>query len=205
VLKRDKIQQTNQLLLLLQRQKDKEVEGLDGPVDGDIVLIMANGAYKRNRIKVGKYWVGGQTTSMSTTNGVKIRSWKCVGGVRCKESLCEYKQLYGEENVLHFEMRRPLKKWYCFHCNAEGERADEKCEAMKWTMTDEWEVAHCHKGKHNHKLAAIEKKGDVDKWQLEVMSMAKIDGSMTPSRAKQRVATGRIMEYVERGGGDLRG
>jgi hypothetical protein len=40
---------------------------------------------------------------------------------------------------------------------------------------------------------------------LWVMSMAKTDGSMTPSRAKQRVATGRIMEYVERGGGDLRG
>jgi hypothetical protein len=76
---------------------------------------------------------------------------------------------------------------------------------MKWTMTDEWEVAYCHKMKHNHKLAAIEKKGDVDKWQLEIMSMAKTDGSMTPSRAKQRVATGRIMEYVERGGVDLRG
>jgi hypothetical protein len=78
VLKSDKIQQTKQLLLLLQRQKHKEVEGLDGPVDGD--RIMANGTYERNRIKDGKYWVGGQTTSMSTTNGVRIRSWKCGGG-----------------------------------------------------------------------------------------------------------------------------
>jgi hypothetical protein len=110
VLKSDKIQPTNQLLLLLQRQKHEEVKGLDGPVDGDRVLIMANGAYERNMRKDGKHWVGGQTTSMSTTNGVKIRSWKCGGGLRCKEPLCEYKQLYGEENVLHFEMRGPLKK-----------------------------------------------------------------------------------------------
>jgi hypothetical protein len=80
VLKSDKIQPTNQLLLLLQRQKHEEVEGLDGPVDGDRVLIMAYGANERNRIKDGKHWVGGQTTSMSTTNGVKIRSWKCGGG-----------------------------------------------------------------------------------------------------------------------------
>jgi hypothetical protein len=198
VLKSENIQPTNQLLLLLQRQKHEEVEGLDGPVDGDRVLIMANGAYERNRIRNGRHWIGGQTTSMATTNGVKIRSWKCAGGMRCTKPLCDYKQLYGEENVLHFEMRGPLKKWYCFYCNAEGERAKEKCEAMNWTMTDEWEVAYCHKGKHNHRLAEIEKKSDMDKWQLEVMSMAKTDGSLTPSRAKQRLATGRLMEFVEK-------
>jgi hypothetical protein len=45
----------------------------------------------------------------------------------------------------------------------------------------------------------------VDKWQLEVMSMAKTDGSVTPSRAKQRLTTGRLMEFVEKEGGDLRG
>jgi hypothetical protein len=80
VLKSEEIQPTDQLLLLLQRQKHEEVEGLDGPVDGDRVLIMANGAYERNRIRDGRHWIGGQTTSMATTNGVKIRSWKCAEG-----------------------------------------------------------------------------------------------------------------------------
>jgi hypothetical protein len=55
VLKSEKIQPTNQLLLLLQRQKHEEVEGLDGPMDGDRVLIMANGAYERNRIRDGRH------------------------------------------------------------------------------------------------------------------------------------------------------
>jgi hypothetical protein len=57
-------------------------------------------------------------------------------------------------------------------------------------------VAYCHKGKHNHPLGVVENKKHADRWQLQVVSIARTDGALTPSRARQRIVNGELMEWM---------
>jgi hypothetical protein len=102
----------------------------------------------------------------------------------------------GKENITDFEMRTALRKWYCFHCDREAVALGELCTALKWTIMNEREVAYCHKEKHNYPLGVVENKENADRWQLQVVSMARTDGALTPSRARQRIVTGELMEWM---------
>jgi hypothetical protein len=138
----------------------------------------------------------GILTSLKTRGGEAVRNWRCGGEWRCREETCRYKVQTGKENITDFEMRTALRKWYCFHCNREAVASEEVCIALKWTITNEREVAYCHKGKHNHPLGVVENKENADRWQLQVMSMARTDWALTPSRARQRIVTGDLMEWM---------
>ena len=94
-------------------------------------------------------------------------------------------------------MRGTLRKWICFHCDQEAELSKDACQAVKWTVRNKKEVAFCYMGKHNHDLGMLESKSDADERQLQVMSMARMDRSMTPSRAKTAVAVASILDEME--------
>lgn len=202
VLLSEKIQVTNALKLLLQRTKPERVRSLEGPIDGERVLVMDLEMLAGKKVRDGRYWVGGQTTKIKTLNGEPVRSWKCVGGMKCVNEECGYKRQFGKENTLGFEMRGTLRKWFCFHCDQEAERSREACQAVKWTVKNGKEVAFCYMGKHNHDLGMLESKSDTDERQLQVMSMVRTDNSMTPARAKTAMAMSAILDEMERDAGD---
>jgi hypothetical protein len=102
VLLSEKIRPTNRLKVLLQNTKVEKVLGLEGPVDGNRVLLMSASAYAGRKLKDAKYWVGGMTTTMATLDGVSVRSYKCVGGMRCLKDACGYKKMYGKVNLTGF-------------------------------------------------------------------------------------------------------
>jgi hypothetical protein len=99
-------------------------------------------------------------------------------------------------------MRGTLRKWFCFHCHAEAEPYAQDCQALKWVVKNEDEVAYCHLGKHNHDLEMLESKTNVDEQQLQVMSMVRADRSMTPSRVKTAAAMTSILEEMEQHPGE---
>jgi hypothetical protein len=196
VLLSSEVRETHPLKILLGKVEKEDVESLPGVVDGDRVLIIPKGNYSRRGIKDGRHWLRGITTSLKTRGGEAVGNWRCGGGWRCKEETCRYKVQTGKENVTDFEMRGGVRKWYCFHCDTEAVAFGEVCTAMEWTITNEREVAYCHKGKHNHPLGVVEYKENADRWQLQVVSMARTDGGLTSSRARQRIVTGELMEWM---------
>jgi hypothetical protein len=74
VLLSERILATNRLKVLLNRVKWERSEGLEGPVDGDRVVIMLAENYTSRGVRDGRYWGKGQTTSMKTLDGVAVRS-----------------------------------------------------------------------------------------------------------------------------------
>ena len=94
-------------------------------------------------------------------------------------------------------MRGTLRKWICFHCDHEAKHSLDACQAVKWTVRNKKEVAFCYMGKHNHELGMLESMSDTDERQLQVMSMVRMDRSMTPSRAKTAVAVAAILDEME--------
>jgi hypothetical protein len=195
-LQSSEVRETHPLKIILGKVEKEDVESLPGVVDGDRVLIIPKGNYSRRGIKDGRHWLRGITTSLKTRGGEAVRNWRCGGGWRCKEETCRYKVQTRKENDTDFEMRGALRKWYCFECNIEAVAFREVCSAIKWTKTNEGEVAYCHKGKHNHPLGVVENKENADRWQMQVVSMARTDGALTPSRARQRIVTGELMEWM---------
>lgn len=51
-----RINPTNRLKVLLERAKSEKVEGFEGPVDGDRVLLMSAENYTSRGVKDGRYW-----------------------------------------------------------------------------------------------------------------------------------------------------
>jgi hypothetical protein len=143
VLMSEHILATNRLKVLLNRVKWERAEGLEGPVDGDRVVIMPAENYTSRGVRDGRYWGKGQTTSMKTLNGVAVRSWRCGGGRKCENEECEFRKQFGEKNMLGIEMRGN-NKWVCFYCNEEVKEPEVECQAVKWTVRNEEEVAYCH-------------------------------------------------------------
>lgn len=178
VLLSDRILVTNRLKMLLERTKPERVNGLEGPVNGNKVLLMDASAYSGKRMKDGRYWIGGQTTAMKTVNGETVRSWRCAGGMRCANNDCGYKKRFAKENLSGFEMRGTLRKWHCFHCDQEAVPFTEACQALKWTVKNDKEVAYCHLGEHNHDLGMLESKGDLDEHQMQVRSVCTLISMM---------------------------
>jgi hypothetical protein len=168
VLMSERILATNRLKVLLNRVKCERAEGLEGPVDGDRVVIMSAENYTSRGVRDGRYWGKGQTTSMKTLNGVAVRSWRCGGGRKCENEECGFrKQFYGEQNMFGIEMRGN-NKWVCFYCNEEVKEPKVECQAVKWTVRNEEEVAYCHMGKHNHDLGKLESRMEKEAHQVQV-------------------------------------
>jgi hypothetical protein len=167
VLMSERILATNRLKVLLNRVKWERAEGLEGPVDGDRVVIMSAENYTSRGVRDGRYWGKGQTTSMKTLNGVAVRSWRCGGGRKCENEECGFGKQFGEQNMFGIEMRGN-NKWVCFYCNEEVKEPEVECQAVKWTVRNEEEVAYCHMGKHNHDVGKLESGMEKETHQVQV-------------------------------------
>jgi hypothetical protein len=167
VLLSKRILATNRLKVLLNRAKCERVEALDGPVDGDRVLLMSTENYASRGVRDGRYWWKGQTTSMKTENGAAVRSWRCGGGRICENENCGFKKRFGEKNVSGIEIRGN-QRWVCFFCNEEVKDPEVECQAVKWTIRNEEEVAYCHMGIHNHDLGKLESRIEKEAYQMQV-------------------------------------
>jgi hypothetical protein len=77
VLLSKRILATNMLKVLLNRVKWERAERLEGPVDGDRVVIMSAENYTSRGVRDGRYWGKGQTTSMETLDGCEeLEIWR---------------------------------------------------------------------------------------------------------------------------------
>lgn len=168
VLLSERILATNRLKVLLNRVKCERVEALEGPVDGDRVLLMSAANYTSRGVRDGRYWGKGQTTSMKTENGAAVRSWRCGGGRKCENAECGFKKKFGVQNVSGIETRGNTKEWVCFYCNEKVKEPEVECQAMKWTIRNEEEVAYCHMGTHNHDLGKLESSVEKEAHQMQV-------------------------------------
>jgi hypothetical protein len=167
VLLSERILATNRLKVLLNRVKWERAEGLEGPVDGNRVVIMSAENYTSRVARDGRHWGKGQTTSMKTLDGVAVRSWRCGGERKCENEECGFGKQFGEKNMFRMEMRGN-NKWVCFYCNEEVKDPEVECQAVKWTMKNDEEVAYCHMGKHNHDLGRLESKMEKEAYQMQV-------------------------------------
>lgn len=77
-----------------------------------------------------------------------------------------YKKRWGKKNASGIEMRNNRR--VCFFCNVEVKEPEVECQAVKWTIRNEEEVAYCHMGKHNHDLGTLESKEDKEAHQMQV-------------------------------------
>lgn len=159
----------NELWKLVSELEEERVEHVPAPVNGDHVYVLQKENMLSNRIRDSEFWLQGKPTTMATLDNVRVRKWKCGGGKVCRNEGCKYRERYGRENKESFEQRGG-ERWLCFFCKKEVERLGGECEAQKWTVTSETEVAYCHKGVHNHPLGQVENQGLEDKWHLEVMA-----------------------------------
>jgi hypothetical protein len=105
VLLSEHILATNRLKVLLSRVKWERAAGLEGPVDGDRVVIMLAENYTSRVVRDGRYWGKGQTTSMKLLDGVAVRSRRCGGGRKCENEECGFRKQFGEKNMLGIGMR----------------------------------------------------------------------------------------------------
>ena len=77
-----------------------------------------------------------------------------------------YMKRWGEQNVDGIEMRNNRR--ICFFCHGEVKDPEVECQAVKWTIRNEEEVAYCHMGKHNHGLGKLESKVEKEAHQMQV-------------------------------------
>jgi hypothetical protein len=205
VLLRNTCREGNKLIHMLKEVEEKRVESLGGPVNGDCVAVFEKDNMLSRKIRDTDFWLPGKTTTMAIgVEGVRVRHWKCGGGKVCRNAQCFYLQRTKNQNNSSF-IRRGGDSWVCFYCKKEAAPLVTlgPCEAQKWTITDDREVAHCHKGEHNHPLGSVEDQGREDKWHLEVMANVTIDPSMTPAQLRHRFVVAKLVEMMAKGDKDM--
>jgi hypothetical protein len=158
VLLRNTCRDGNKLIHVLKEVEEKRVESLGGPVNGDCVAVFEKDNMLSRKIRDTDFWLPGKTTTTAIgVEGVRVRHWKCGGGKVCRNADCFYLQRTKKQNNSSF-IRRGGDSWVCFYCKKEATPLVTlgPCEAQKWTITDDREVAYCHKGEHNHPLRSVE-------------------------------------------------
>jgi hypothetical protein len=97
-----------------------------------------------------------------------VRSWRYGGGRKCENEECGFRKQFGEQNLmLGIEMRGD-NKWVCFYCNEEVKEPEVECQAVKWTVKNDEEVAYCHMGKYNYDLGKLESRMEKEAHQMQV-------------------------------------
>jgi hypothetical protein len=205
VLLRNTCRDGNKLIHVLKEVEEKRVESLGGPVNGDCVAVFEKDNMLSRKIRDTDFWLPGKTTTMAIeVEGVRVRHWKCGGGKVCRNADCFHLQRTKKQNNSFF-IRGGGDSWVCFYCKKEAAPLVTlgPCEAQKWTITDDREVAYCQKGEHNHPLGSVEDQGREDKWHLEVMANVTIDPSMTPAQLRHGFVVAKLVEMMAKGDKDM--
>jgi hypothetical protein len=150
-----KMKSYNPLLQLFQKFEElgeelKVVDYMPQPFDGDQIFIRPKCSGLTDRLVDAQHWGKGTNIHPALLGKEQVRLWKCEGGHVCDNEECWYAKSEGKPNGVAFD-KTTDGGWYCNWCTLEA-RSTGDCEAKRYAVKGDTDIAHVHVGKHNHAI-----------------------------------------------------